>query len=48
MAEKKESQTQKWAKKKKKDTTSKDVPGFGAARKTAKAIENRNAYLKSI
>lgn len=45
---KKKSTTQKWADKKKKPTTSKDVPGKGLAKKTAKAIEERKKKLKNI
>ena len=40
--------TQELAKKKKKKTTSKSVPGKGLARKAGKAIENRKKMLNSI
>lgn len=53
MAEKKKlTATQRWAKKKKKATTSKDVPGDGLAKSAAKTIEEakrkRQRYLDSI
>lgn len=50
MAKKKLTKTQELAQKakKRKKTTSKDVPGNGMAKKAAKAIEKRKKLLKSI
>lgn len=45
---KKPTKTEQYAKKKKKHTTSKDVPGKGLARNAAKAIEKRKKLLNSI
>lgn len=45
---KKQSETERWAKKKKKPTTSKDVPGSGMAKDTAKKIEKRRKMIDSI
>lgn len=42
------SKTAEVAKKKKKPTTSKDVPGKGLAKNAAKAIEKRKKLLNSI
>jgi hypothetical protein len=44
----KTSKTKEIAKKKKRATTSKDVPGKGMASKAAKAIEKRRKMLSSI
>lgn len=43
-----DSTTKKWALKRKKPTTSKDVPGTGLAKKAAIAIEKRRKILESI
>jgi len=48
MVDKKKNKTKEVAKKKKKNTTSKDVPGKGMAKGAAKAIEARRKYLQSI
>lgn len=45
---KKKTATEKYTAKKKKPTTSKDVPGNGMAKKAAKAIEERKKKLKNI
>lgn len=42
------SKTEALAKKKKKPTTSKDVPGKGLAKNAAKTIEKRKKLLNSI
>lgn len=40
--------TQKWAGKKTQPVTADDVPGSGAAKKAAKAIENAHARRKKL